>query len=145
MPIDTTALAPLTDLLNRAAALLEQRAEQATQGEEQDLYDDPGWTADEDPGCAEPGDLVLPVVRTCDGEIVASCPSRADADLIAAMSPHAVAELAPALRDMAKALEVDEQVRLNNPGEPFRPRVMFGLAGMAAFAAALLREWPADG
>jgi hypothetical protein len=93
---------PAADTLSRAADLIEQRAKAATQGEDRHLYDDPCWSADEDPGCTEPGELVLPVVRACDGEIVAQCEHRADADLIALLDPLAVAALVPLLRKAAK-------------------------------------------
>lgn len=98
---DMTAVA---DVLNRAADRLEEHAAAATQGEEQHLYDDPGWSADEDPGCTEPGEVVWPVVRACDNEVVAMCERRADADLIALMDPRVVSALVPALRAQAKRL-----------------------------------------
>lgn len=96
--IDSTYVA---GQLTAAAARLERLASEATHGEDPDLYDSPGWTADEDPGCTEPGDPVPPVIRTCDGEIVAVCQRRADADLIAALGPHTVAALVPLLQAVA--------------------------------------------
>lgn len=96
--IDSTFVA---NQILRGAARLEQLASGASQGEDHDLYDYPGWTADEDPGCTEPGDPVPPVVRTCDGDIVAVCEHRGDADLIAALGPLPATALVSLLRAAA--------------------------------------------
>lgn len=83
---------------------VERLAAAATRGEDQDLVDDPGWYVDTDRGCLEADEPFEPLVRACDGEVVASCPRREDAELIAALDPHLVTDLVPVLRRVVATL-----------------------------------------
>jgi hypothetical protein len=93
-PARTLDLAHLADLIEGLAA-------RATRGEDWEEEDDPSWYVDTDRGCLEADEPFEPLVRACDGEVVASCPRREDADLIAMLNPHLVADLVPVLRRAA--------------------------------------------
>lgn len=95
------ALPAAADTLSRAADLIETRVADALAVQvEPDEDNGDGWWVDIDPGCLDPVDdpAPEPLVRGGDNEIVASCPDRAYADLIALAYPHALAALVSALR-----------------------------------------------